>query len=76
MLTFSFFFSWTATEWYLQRANEIDARAGQIDAALALIDIGIANQIPGLEYVPCLFWAFSIALPTAVGLWVIFFFAF
>lgn len=38
-----------ASAWYRARAIECDARAGQVDAVLSLIDFGIANNIPGLR---------------------------
>lgn len=39
-----------AKEWYIQRAYEIDARAGQLDVALSLIDVALGFGMPGLEY--------------------------
>jgi hypothetical protein len=38
-----------AAAWFRARALECDARAGQVDAVLSLVDIAIANQIPGLD---------------------------
>lgn len=35
-----------AAKWYTERAIEVDNRAGQLDAALALIDIACADGIP------------------------------